>query len=212
MACFRLCDSLGHCDTLILTVNIAGKNQIAAPRAIDDTATTRRNIPIDIPILTNDSLRSAAVQSVTMMFKPQFGVATLLQKGQDFVLNYQPRADFCSSTLRDEFYYEVCTAGGCARAFVRVRVLCDGLKIFNGFSPNGDGRNDFFYLDGLESNPNTQVTIYNRWGNRVFTSKDYKNDWGGAWNKGEQVPDGVYFYQVRLENGDVFTGFLEILR
>ena len=45
--------------------------------------------------------------------------------------------------------------------------------------------------------------MYNRWGNRVYRSKDYKNDWGGEINfvsgqsnQSQIVPDGVYYYVI----------------
>jgi gliding motility-associated-like protein len=105
----------------------------------------------------------------------------------------------------------LCTNGGCSRAFVRVRVLCDGLKVYNGFSPNGDTQNDVFFIEGIDFFPNTAVTVYDRWGNSVYSSKNYRNDWNGTF-KGGVVPDGTYFYLVRLENGDTFNGYLQIMR
>ena len=107
--------------------------------------------------------------------------------------------------------YEICNDYGCDTAFIKVKVLCNGLKIFNGISPNGDDKNDFFTIEGLEEYPNTKVIIYNRWGNRVYLDNDYKNNWGGNWGT-VFVPDGTYFYQVILENGEQFTGFLQVLR
>ena len=145
------------------------------------------------------------------MLQPRFGRAEIREKGGDFMIHFQPDSSFCSSKLKDEMYYELCTNGGCGRAFVRVRILCDGLKVFNAFSPNGDNQNDVFFIEGLDFFPNTSVTIYDRWGNSVYTSKDYKNDWAGTF-KGGIVPDGTYFYLVRLENGDTFNGYLQIMR
>ncbi len=210
-ACFRVCDSVGICDTTVLSVNISLLAKLVKPIVVDDEAETKRGTPVDIMIVKNDTLGGASVNSVSMMLQPRFGRAEVREKGGDFMIHFQPDSNFCSSKLKDEMYYELCTNGGCGRAFVRVRVLCDGLKIYNAFSPNGDSQNDVFFIEGLDFFPNTSVTIYDRWGNSVYTSKNYKNDWAGTF-KGGIVPDGTYFYLVRMENGDTFNGYLQIMR
>jgi gliding motility-associated-like protein len=210
-ACFQVCDSTGVCDTTFLSVNINLIARIVPPIVVDDSVQTRRGAPIDIMIVKNDTLNSGIIKSVALMLQPRFGQAEVREKGGDYLIHFQPDSSFCSSKLRDEFFYELCTNGGCGRGFVRVRILCDGLKIFNAFSPNGDSQNEVFFLEGLDFFPNTAVTIYNRWGNSVYSSKDYKNDWDGTHN-GNPVPNGTYFYMVRLENGETFNGYLEIMR
>ena len=56
--------------------------------------------------------------------------------------------------------------------------VCDSseLSVYNGFSPNGDGVNDVFVVEGLHNYPNNKLEIYNRWGNRVYHSYNYQND------------------------------------
>jgi gliding motility-associated-like protein len=210
-ACFQVCDSRGVCDTTVLTLNSNLIAKIAKPIVVDDETETRRGTPVDILIAQNDTLSGATINSISMMLKPRFGRAEVRQQGGDWMIHFEPDSSFCSSKLKDEFYYELCTNGGCGRAFVRVKVLCDGLKVFNGFSPNGDSQNDVFFIEGLDFFPNTALTIYDRWGNSVYTSKDYKNNWDGTY-KGGVVPDGTYFYHVRLENGDTFNGYVQIMR
>ena len=51
------------------------------------------------------------------------------------------------------------------------------------------------------------MQVYNRWGNRVFESDNYNGDW-----KGDNLPDGTYYYVVNGSDGQVYTGFLELLR
>jgi gliding motility-associated-like protein len=83
------------------------------------------------------------------------------------------------------------------------------------FTPNGDGTNDYFVVKGVEVYPNTEITIYNRWGNVVFTSSDYKNEWQGQGSSGN-VPDGTYFVVLNAkdENGVsiVLDGYVELRR
>ena len=73
-----------------------------------------------------------------------------------------------------------------------------------GFSPNGDGVNDFLVISGAEA-LRVGLTVFNRWGNKVFEDLNYKNTWDGSANKGivigEGLPDGTYWYIVDLYDG-----------
>lgn len=92
----------------------------------------------------------------------------------------------------------------------------DELDIFNLFSPNGDGINDTFVIEGIEIFEN-ELKIYNRWGNIVFEATNYQNDWEGTSNAGrvirrdQRLPAGTYFYTLELkESGKSSAGWLYI--
>jgi len=86
-----------------------------------------------------------------------------------------------------------------------------------GFSPNGDGVNDQFVIVGLDQFPDNALTIFNRWGNKVFEQKPYDNNWGGedavgSFSLGSGVlPEGTYFYILTLE-GDESSGYIYLNR
>ncbi|MES2131388.1 MAG: gliding motility-associated C-terminal domain-containing protein [Bacteroidota bacterium] len=83
--------------------------------------------------------------------------------------------------------------------------------ISNTFSPNGDGTNDYWYIENIKYYPENEVTIYNIYGNTVFTKKGYNNDWQGTYN-GATLPDGTYFYVVKIDStGSIIKGSLDIL-
>jgi gliding motility-associated-like protein len=71
-----------------------------------------------------------------------------------------------------------------------------------GISPNGDGKNDVLAIPGLLATPGpNKLTIFNRWGNIVYESADYKNTWGGQTDRAFELlandgllPDGTYYY------------------
>lgn len=90
-----------------------------------------------------------------------------------------------------------------------------GLNIPEGFSPNGDGTNDNFVVI-LECGITANITIYNRWGDKVYTKKDYQNDWDGVSNDGsflgKPLPDGTYFYMVELSSGDKISSYITLKR
>ncbi|WP_372946479.1 gliding motility-associated C-terminal domain-containing protein, partial [Muriicola sp.] len=88
------------------------------------------------------------------------------------------------------------------------------LVLLNIFSPNGDGVNDVLKVDCLEDYPtiNASLEIFDRYGNSVFSSASYNNDWDGT-GKGGQLPKGTYFYILNLGEGfDVQKGWIQILR
>lgn len=83
------------------------------------------------------------------------------------------------------------------------------------FSPNGDGQNDFFFIDFLPAGKNT-VTILNRWGDELIVIPDYDNvnvHWDGTIPNGSSVPEGTYFYTVHSDvEGAVLKGWVQIVR
>jgi gliding motility-associated-like protein/uncharacterized repeat protein (TIGR01451 family) len=93
------------------------------------------------------------------------------------------------------------------------------LTIYNEFSPNGDGVNDTFMIDCIETFPNNTLEIYNRWGNIVYSKKGYRNDWDGTSNgrvvvaETNQLPVGTYYYVIDLGDGsEPRVGWLYINR
>ncbi|WP_298734554.1 PKD domain-containing protein [uncultured Chitinophaga sp.] len=86
------------------------------------------------------------------------------------------------------------------------------LRIPNAFSPNGDGINDRWEIDGLRGIPGCQVTIFNRWGQPVYESIGYERPWDGTW-RGKLSPSGTYYYVVRAKPKDKpYTGWVVLLR
>ncbi len=99
---------------------------------------------------------------------------------------------------------------GCTNQMtVNITVVGD-LVIPNVITPNADGANDFFILTGLK--PNTRVLIFNRWGDEVFNSSNYMNEWNGRDKSGGFCTDGVYTYLVTLPNGSQKHGFVHVVR
>jgi gliding motility-associated-like protein len=80
----------------------------------------------------------------------------------------------------------------------------------NVFTPNSDGINDFFEIENLPAN--TEVIILNRWGNVVFSSTDYQNNWDGKDDSGRALVDGVYTFKFKSQAGKIGHGFVQILR
>lgn len=79
-----------------------------------------------------------------------------------------------------------------------------------GISPNNDDKNDFFDLTLLDVK---QLRIFNRFGVEVYSKSNYVNEWKGDSSDGKELPDGVYYYVVELNEGDkVKSGWVYINR
>jgi gliding motility-associated-like protein len=86
--------------------------------------------------------------------------------------------------------------------------------IQNTITPNGDGKNDTWIVPLLDSYPNAQVQIYDKWGQILFQSNHGlpHGGWDGTYN-GKPLPMDSYYYVIDLKvNGYVFSGIISIIR
>lgn len=104
------------------------------------------------------------------------------------------------------------TNGVCPASFDDVIITVIALMIPNGFSPNGDAMNEYFEIKGLEEYSNVKLNIFNRWGNEVYESADYKNDWNGKNMSGENLSDDTYFYTIEIPSKNTFKGYVILKR
>lgn len=82
-------------------------------------------------------------------------------------------------------------------------------EIPRGISPNGDGENDYLDLSDYFA---SKLTIYNRYGNAVYTKDDYRNEWHGQDNNGKILPSGTYFYSVFMLGNPYKTGYIQVIK
>ncbi|MCB0645736.1 MAG: gliding motility-associated C-terminal domain-containing protein [Saprospiraceae bacterium] len=83
-------------------------------------------------------------------------------------------------------------------------------KVPNVITPNADGVNDFLIIDCIEQLPNHNIVIFTQWGDKVFESTNYTNNWDGKYN-GSPLPEGTYFY-VLESDGLHNSGFIMLKR
>ena len=79
-------------------------------------------------------------------------------------------------------------------------------------TPNEDGLNDELIFPGLQAFPGSSIMIYNRWGSEVYRNSDYKNDWKGKDKNNRDLQPDTYYYILRISNGRIIKGFIEIRR
>jgi large repetitive protein len=206
---YEIC-SLRGCDTALVLINVkCDSTGLLFPIAFDDSVTTQIDSAVVINILDNDILRGGTLQD-SLVSQPRHGVV-LFNNGTAF---YMPNPGYWGL---DTFEYAICNINGCDTARVIIKIdPGSNLTIFNGFSPDGDGMNDYFTIRGIENYPDNDVILWNRWGNQVGSIRGYNNldkAWDGTWN-GKNVPDGTYFYIINFNDGVTkpVAGYVQIHR
>ena len=170
--------------TVSATVETATQSVTNQPIAVPDSVTTPMNTPIRIAVLDNDTPYTASPKIVVF---PTNGDAFVKE---DNTILYRPRVRFIGT---DYFVYELCTPSSqsCTTATVTVKVT-HKVVADNAMSANGDDKNDYFHIVGIENYPDNQVTIYNRKGEKVFTISHYDNR--------QRVFKGIVEGEVSLSN------------
>ena len=93
------------------------------------------------------------------------------------------------------------------------------INIPEGFSPDGDGINETFVIEGIELYPNNIISIFNRWGVLVYQTTNYQNNWDGKTQStftigGGELPSATYYYvfDTMDKNVGVLTGYIYLQR
>jgi gliding motility-associated-like protein len=105
-------------------------------------------------------------------------------------------------------YVNGCTAGDS----VYLRYLpATKLNVVNVLTPNGDGINDYFLIFNIDMIQPCKLAIYNRWGDELYSSKDYRNDWDATY-QGKELPEGTYYYILETADGRVIKGAINLVK
>jgi gliding motility-associated-like protein len=107
----------------------------------------------------------------------------------------------------------VTSGDGCGSATDKVFIrVYQKVLVPNAFSPNGDGINDVWNIEKLQTYTNSVMTVFNRYGQIVFKSTGYSKPWDGTYN-GTPLPFGTYYFTLDLKNGTkVTSGWVLIVR
>lgn len=118
------------------------------------------------------------------------------------------------STPPDDITYRLTLTGigGCSVSDTTFIKVLKSPLVPNSFSPNGDGINDTWRIQYLESYPGASIEVFNRYGQKVFESIGYDVEWDGYF-KGSLLPVGTYYYIINPKNGrKTLSGSVTIIR
>ncbi len=214
-ACIILCDNFGVCDTTILVANITETEPMILT-AVEDNGSGLFTDVLTLDVCLNDVIPNNQIltnfyilPTTSGGMDPQYGSVSFASECN---IIYTPNEVECN--VVDSFMYVICTVDGCDTALVTVELECEPiigaeLVFSNGFSPNGDDVNQFFEIQGAETYPNNTLSVFNRWGNQVFKTNNYQNDWEGTFN-GANLMNGTYFYVFEDGVGKTYTGYVYI--
>ncbi len=205
---YTVCDAMGTCDAATVSITVGTPEMLDV---VDDQATTPIDTPVEIDILDNDfGIPTNGTLEIT---EPTSGTVTVNDGGtpddiSDDTITYTPEEGFEGT---DTFQYTVCDAmGTCDTATVDIRIINENpppppsaIEVNQMLTPNGDGRNDFLFIRGVDQIRNSTLKIFNRWGVAVYEGKNYNNQnnvFDGR-SRGrstlvveDYLPAGVYFY------------------
>lgn len=179
--------------------------------AVNDKDSTGVDIPVDIDVLKND-IDVFGDENIGITTQPTNGSVSINQITG--VITYYPNVDFAGI---DSFTYSICNIyNQCDHAIVTLNVD-EIIRPPQIFTPNGNGQNDLYVIKNIEKYSNAHLAVFNRWGNTVYNSQGYKNDWDGYSNVslviGKQpLPVGTYFYILTYGAHRSLTGFIYLKR
>lgn len=168
-------------------------------------------IVIDLkPLIT--TVGTLDVSSIKVTVPPESGAITSIENGI-LTITYSG-VNFGGS---ESITIEACNTNGlCSQQNFTIEVNGD-IIVYNAVSPNDDGKNEMLvlqYIDALPSTRSNRVSIYNRWGDEVFSVSDYDNNtrvFTGRNKEGNKLPSGTYYYKIYFPLQDkTLTGFLSV--
>jgi len=160
------------------------------------------SVTLNLLDLISDVDNNLVASSLTIVQQPASGASAKLVNGT-LTIDYSAVA-FAG---KDQLTIEVCDIfSACTQKILEIDVIGD-IEIYNGVSPNSDDQNDIFlirYIDLLPDTQQNKVTIYNRWGSKVFEVSNYNNStnvFRGLNDSGGELPSGTYYYKITFESG-----------
>ncbi|MBW4890231.1 gliding motility-associated C-terminal domain-containing protein [Mucilaginibacter sp. HMF5004] len=179
--------------TTLASVSTVAISVPKSPLALDDAGVTTIDQPVTIAVLNNDNPGNSTFNPTTVAIVSQPKNGTVITNATGTV-TYTPKPHYNGP---DKFTYRVQDAYGyytnVATITITQTLVAGALRVPNLFTPNGDGINDVFEIRGLEQYYANELIIVNRWGNEVYHSTHYQNNWtGGGLN------EGTYFYTIKV--------------
>ena len=202
----------GESTTNELQVSKSGNYQVSITSDFGCVATN----DVDVTVFTRPIADAGEDVEISKGYSTE-----LTGEGGDIYI-WSPTATLSDSSIKNpiaspledtEYQLIVIDQNSCSDTdFVKVTVNADYTLVPSTvISPNGDGINDVWVIDNINTYPDCKVMISNRWGKVILNTDDYQNDWDGTYN-GNDLPEGGYIFVIECGNGINYTGTISIIR
>lgn len=184
-------------STLTVVINTALCN--IPPVINPDTVVTQieGKVNFDLTQFISDTDNNLDFSTLKIISQPTSG-ATATIVGNNLVIDYSGK----NFSGPDHIIIEICDlSGSCTQEEIIINVIGD-IYVYNAVSPNNDAKNDFLflqYIDALENTRENRVSIYNRWGDKVYEATNYDNakvKFEGKNSNGNDLPSGTYYFKI----------------
>jgi len=204
---FRVNNGFNNSEIATAFINVIPVND--PPTAVNDTITVQNDQSVTFNALANDFDIDGdnIFMDVNPVSGPSNGTITFAIDG---TVTYTPFETFVGQDIITYRIYDDGDPVLDATAFIVINVVLPPFKIYNAISPNGDGQNDYWRIDAIESFANNHVRVFDRYNNLVFEMKNYRNNdpqksfWGESnrgLSSGIKLAEGTYYYVVDVGDG-----------
>lgn len=210
---YEICNQCGLCSNSTVSIDIQNEAPVITPPSTPITSIAGQSVTIPFSSFISDPNNNIDLNSIQIIAGP------LSNAPASFDASFNLTIDYSNTPFggTDQVTIQVCDQlGACSQIVLQIEV--DGEIIaYNGISSNNDGFNDYFLIQNIQFlEPTNNVTIYNRWGDKVFEMDNYDPDdanrrFEGKQNDGKELPSGVYFYKVEFVSGrSSLNGYLTL--
>lgn len=206
----------GQCESSRTPVE-AGIKVNSAPVILSTNAEVpvEGTVTISLTALISDPEDNLDFSTLTIVKQPTSGAIARIEPVNNLVLDYS--GTFFSGT--DQLTISICDQlAACAQKELTIEVTGD-IIVYNALSPNGDGKNDMFYIQNINLLPetkNNRVLIFNRWGDVVWETENYDNTgrvFTGLTTNGKELPSGTFYYKIEFNSDQKpLQGFITLKR
>jgi gliding motility-associated-like protein len=198
-------------DPVTFAASFCNQPPVLQPTPV--TTTVQGTITVNVSSIATDLDNNIDLSTLQVITQPASGATAFINANFELVVDYAG-VTFAGT---DQLTIQLCdVAGACAQEVITIEVAGD-ITVFNALSPNGDGKNDVFFIEYINALPETQqnkVTILNRWGSVVFETTNYDNTnnvFRGLSDSGTELPSGTYYYVLEFASGaPKRTGFISL--
>jgi len=184
-------------------------------QSVPITTQINGKITLNLVSLISDSDNNIDFSTLVIIAPPSSGATASIDNSFNLIIDYKG----VSFTGTENVTIRVCDVfAACTNQTLSIDVIGD-IEVFDGISPNNDNFNEIFLIQYIDLLPETQknkVSIFNRWGSKVFEVSNYNNTtnvFRGLNDSGNELPSGTYFYKIEFESGkQTQTGYLTLKR